>query len=112
VGRNTLHLPARASVDLRVERGFALRNATRVSAFAEAFNLLNERNLTRVETRAFLPETPVVTAGVTGPTPLVFQDAAAIAGEGLTTPAFGAPTSSTNGVSREREIELGVRVEF
>jgi len=30
----------------------------------------------------------------------------------LTTPAFGAPTSSTNGVSRERELETGVRVEF
>ena len=69
---------------------------------AEAFNLLNERNLTRVETRAFLPETPVVTNGVAGPTPLVFQDAAAIAGEGLTTPAFGAPTVSACIAARQR----------
>ena len=112
VGRNTLRLPARASVDLRVERGFAMRRGMRLNAFAEAFNLLNERNLTRVETRAFLPGTPVVTNGVAGPTPLVFQDAPTIASEGLTTPAFGAPTSSTNGVSRERELETGVRVEF
>jgi len=109
VGRNTLRLPARASVDSRVERGFALRGGVRMSAFADAFNLLNERNLTRVETRAFLPGTPATTGG---PTPLVFQDAAAIAGEGLTTPAFGAPTSSTSGVSRERELEVGVRMEF
>jgi len=113
VGRNTLRLPARASVDLRVERGFEVRRGVRVSGFAEAFNLLNQRNLSRVETRAFLLETtaPPTCPAITGPT-LVFQDAAAIACEGLTTPAFGAPTSSTNGVSREREMEFGVRLEF
>jgi hypothetical protein len=113
VGRNTLRLPARASEDLRMERGFEARRGVRVSGFVEAFNLLNQRNLTRVETRAFLLETtaPAGCPAVTGPT-LVFQDAAAIACEGLATPAFGAPTSSTNGVSREREMEFGVRVEF
>jgi len=109
VGRNTLRLSARASVDLRVERGFAVRRGVRVSGFAEAFNLLNQRNLSRVETRAFLLGTPATTGG---PTPLVFQDAATIASEGLTTAAFGAPTSSTNGVSRERELEFGMRLEF
>jgi len=109
VGRNTLRLPARASVDLRVERGFTVRRGVRVSVFAEAFNLLNERNLSRVETRAFLVGTP---ATMGGPTPLVFQDAATIASEGLSTAAFGAPTSSTNGVSREREMEFGMRLEF
>jgi len=113
VGRNTLRLPVRASVDLRVERGFGLRKGVRLSGFAEAFNLLNQRNLTRVETRAFLLGTPVpLPDGFPGPTPLVFQDATTIAGEGLTTPAFGAPTSSTSGVSRERQVEFGVRVEF
>jgi len=109
VGRNTLRLPARASVDLRVERGFTVRRGVRVSGFAEAFNLLNERNLSRVETRAFLVGTPATTGG---PTPLVFQDAGTIASEGLSTAAFGAPTSSTNGVSREREMEFGMRLEF
>jgi hypothetical protein len=112
VGRNTLRLPVRASVDLRLERGFELRKAVKLSGFAEAFNLLNERNLTRVEPRAFLLGTPVVTNGTSGPTPLVFQDAATIASEGLTTPAFGAATSSTSGVSRERQVEFGVRMEF
>jgi len=113
VGRNTLRLPARATVDLRLERGFAWRKGSRWSAFVEAFNLLNERNLTRVETRAFLPGTPLIQPdGDTGPTPLVFQNAAAIATEGLTTPAFGQPTSSTSGVSRERQLETGIRLEF
>jgi len=109
VGRNTLRLPARASVDLRVERGVEIRRGMRVSGFAEAFNLLNQRNLSRVEALAFLVGASATTGG---PTPLVFQDAAAITSEGLSTAAFGAPTSSTNGVSRERELEFGMRLEF
>ncbi len=113
VGRNTLHLPTRATVDLRIERAFPLRHATHLSAFAEAFNLLNERNLTRVETRAFLPGTPsTLPDGNPGPTPLIFQNAATIATEGLTTPAFGQPTSSTSGITRERQMEAGIRLEF
>jgi hypothetical protein len=49
---------------------------------------------------------------VTGPTPLIFQDAATVATEGLNTPAFGTPLSSTSGVNRERQLELGVRLQF
>ena len=96
-------------MDLRVERGVEIRRGMRVSGFAEAFNLLNQRNLSRVEARAFLVGASATTGG---PTPLVFQDAAAITSEGLSTAAFGAPTSSTNGVSRERELEFGMRLEF
>ena len=106
VGRNTLRLPARANVDLRLERGGAL-HGLRVSGFGEASNLLNQRNLSRVETRAFLPGT-----AVSGVTPLIFQDSAAVASEGVTTPPFGTPTSSTGGAGRERLITLGLRVEF
>jgi len=85
----------------------------RLDAFAEAFNVLNQRNLTRVETRAFLLGTPLVaTDGLSGPTPLLFQDAAEIASEGLSTPAFGAPTSSTSGLSRERQMEVGIKLVF
>jgi hypothetical protein len=46
------------------------------------------------------------------PTPLLFQDASEIATEGLNAPPFGTPTSSTTGASRERQIELGVRLKF
>ena len=69
VGRNTLRLPARANVDLRLEREVLVREvpvravpsraiparAVKLTAFAEAFNLLNARNLSRLETRAFPP---------------------------------------------------------
>jgi hypothetical protein len=109
VGRNTLRLPPRGRLDLRLARTFPGGQRLRVEGFAEAFNLLNSDNLSRVQTRAFLPGTP---ASVGAPTPLLFQDAATIAAEGLSTLPFGAPTSSTTGMSRERQVELGVRVTF
>ena len=108
VGRNTLRLPTRASVDLRLAREWKA-GAFTVNAFAEVFNLLNQRNLARVETRAFLLGTPATS---NSPTPLVFQDAATVASEGLTTLPFGTPTSSTAAFSRERQAEFGVRLSF
>ncbi len=109
LGRNTLRLPMRSRVDLRAGRGFALHEHVRLNAFAEAFNLLNTQSLSRVETRAFL----VGTAATPGaPTPLIFQDAATIAAEGITTAPFGTPTSSTASLSRERQIQFGLRFEF
>lgn len=109
VGRNTLRLPMRSHVDLRAGRAFNLREHMRLSVFAQSFNVLNMQSLSRVETRAFLVGTP---ASVGAPTPLVFQDAAAVAAEGVSTAAFGTATSSTTPLSRERQIELSVRLEF
>ena len=107
-GRNTLRLPARSHADVRVGRDFAIRSM-RLNAFAEAFNILNTQNFSSVETRAFLLGTP---ATIGAARPLIFQDAATIASEGLTTPAFGTPLSSTTGLTRERQVELGARLEF
>jgi hypothetical protein len=109
IGRNTLRLPARGRVDLRVGREFGWGGRVRVEAFAEVFNLLNSRSVSRVETRAFLVGIPA-TSGA--PTPLIFQDAATVAAEGVNTPAFGQPTSSTTGLSRERQVELGAKLRF
>jgi hypothetical protein len=107
VGRNTLRLPPRGRVDLRVGREFRV-GRVRFNAFAEAFNLLNTQSVSSVDTRAF-----EVGTAVNGVTPLVFQDAAALATEGLTTQRpFGTPNSSTTGLSRERQVEFGVRLQF
>lgn len=108
LGRNTLRLPVRSRMDLRVGRGFTFHEHLRLNAFAEAFNLLNTQSFSRVETRAFLVGTPISGA----PTPLIFQDAATVAAEGITTLPFGTPTSSTAGLSRERQLQLGLRFEF
>ena len=109
VGRNTLRLPPRGKVDLRAARELPLGGRWRLELRADAFNLLNSVSLSRVETRAFLLGTP---ASAGAPTPLVFQDAAAIASEGLSTPAFGTALSSTAALSRERQVEVGARVSF
>ncbi len=114
VGRNTLRLPPRGKLDLRVGREFAASSRVRIGAFAEAFNLLNERNVTGVETRAFVAGGAATIGGgsANGPSVLVFQNAAAIASEGLATPAFGTPNSSTAGSSKERRVEFGLRASF
>jgi hypothetical protein len=115
VGRNTLRLAPRGKVDLRLGREVKIGSGMHLNAFVEAFNLFNAENISSVETRAFQLGTAstIGNSSATGPTPLVFQDAAAIATEGLTTEVpFGTPSSSTPGTSRERLVEVGVRVQF
>jgi len=115
VGRNTLRLAPRGKMDLRLGREVKLGHGMHLNLFAEAFNLFNSENIASVETRAFQLGTAntIGNSTATGPTPLVFQNAAAIATEGLTTEVpFGTPSSSTTGTSKERQIELGVRLQF
>jgi len=73
---------------------------------AEAF-YLGSPNYTSTTTRAYQPG--VVVNGVT---PLVFQDAATVAVEGLNEQPFGAFTTASTANSRERQVQLGVKVEF
>lgn len=107
VGRNTLRLPPSVTMDLRVARSFAVERRVQVRASAEAFNLLNHRNLSSVSQRAYL-------VGRTdgGVTPLIFQDAATVAAEGLNTLPFGTPTAAGTRIAQERRIQLSLRVEF
>ena len=107
VGRNTLRLPATENLDLRATREISAGRGVRVRASAEAFNLLNHVNISSVTQRAFL-----VGTAVAGVTPLVFQSAAAIAAEGLNTQAFGTPTAASTGLSRERQVQVGVQILF
>jgi hypothetical protein len=107
VGRNTQRLPWTKNVDLRVARSFTAGDRLHLRLSVEAFNLLNHVNVTAVEQRAFLPGT-----AVNGITPLVFQDAATIAAEGLTTRAFGVPSSSADSPARERRLQAGFRLEW
>jgi hypothetical protein len=107
VGRNTLRLPDTARVDLRVGRLVRVGERVRVRGTVEAFNVANRVNYSGVEQRAFLVGTPV--AGVT---PLIFQDAATVAAEGLNTRPFGSYTAAATGVARERQVQMGLRVEF
>jgi hypothetical protein len=115
VGRNTLRLPDSANLDMRLSRSFRLSEAMHLRASAEAFNVANRLNYSGVTQRAFLVGTPVfLNNGTSGPevTPLVFQNAAAVAAEGLNVQPFGAFTAAGTSQARERQVEFGLRLEF
>jgi hypothetical protein len=127
VGRNTLRLPLAVNLDLRLSRDVPLPrlggDRVHLRAYAEGFNVLNHLNVSSVSQRAYLPcdatspsppcpLPPVPVAGVPAATMLVFQNAANVAVEGLNTQPFGTPTASGSSVYREREIQLGLRLDF
>ena len=107
VGRNVLRLPEQIDINLRLSREVPLRERTHLRLTADIFNLPNHRNISAVTERAFL-----VGASSNGVTPLVFQDAAAIAAEGLSTQPFGTFNGAGQGQARERQVQLGARLEF
>jgi hypothetical protein len=120
VGRNTLRLPDSANLDMRLSRSFRLGRigageGLHLRVSAEAFNVTNRLNLSGITQRAFLVGAPEPLNGATtGPevTPLVFQDAATVATEGLNVLPFGAYTAAATSQTRERQIQLGLRLEF
>ncbi|HEU5339618.1 MAG TPA: TonB-dependent receptor [Edaphobacter sp.] len=107
VGRDTLRLPFAYVLDLRVSRAVRISERVRVQAIAEAFNLTNHVNPSSVMQRAFL-----VGKSANGVTPLLFQNAATVAAEGLNVYPFGTVTSADATGARERRLQLGLRMEF
>ncbi len=69
--------------------------------------MLNHLNYSGIQQRAFLVGTPV-----NGITPLVFQNAATVASEGLNVQPFGTYTAAGTSQARERQVQFGVKVEF
>jgi hypothetical protein len=107
VGRNTLRLPATLRVDLAVGRSFQVRGQVRLRVGVEGYNVANHRQVAAVSQRAYL-----VGTAVGGVTPLVFQDAATVAAEGLNSVPFGVATATGTTLSRERQIQFRARLEF
>ncbi len=107
VGRNTLRLPDTVHLDLRVGRTVRLSERVNLKASADIFNLPNKVNYSSTTTRAYLEGD-----AVGGVTPLIFQDAKTIASEGLNTQPFGAFTAASTSNSRERQVQLGIKLEF
>jgi hypothetical protein len=107
VGRNTLRLPDTGRLDLRVSRAFHVTERVRMRGSVEIFNLTNRVNYSSIMQRAF-----IVGTETNGVTPLIFQNAATVAAEGLNVQPFGTFTAASTGQSSERQVQLGVRVEF
>jgi hypothetical protein len=95
-----------------VSRSFGLSEGVRLRAAAEIFNVTNHLNYSGITQRAFLAGTPGTDGAAVGVTPLVFQDAATVAAEGLNVLPFGAYTAASTNEARERQVQVGVRVEF
>ena len=112
VGRNTLRLPDTANLDMRLSRRFRMGERVSLRGAVEAFNVTNRENLSGVTQRAFLTATPGTGTAPVGVTPLVFQDAATVASEGLNVLPFGAYTAAATSQARERQVQFGVRLEF
>ena len=93
----------RSNVDLRVSRGVRVRERVLVRGLVEVFNVANQVNYSGVTQRAFL-----VGTAVNGVTPLVFQDAAAVAAEGLNVLPFGAFTAASDGCGAGAAGAVGV----
>ncbi len=107
VGRNTLRLPFTYVFDLRVGRTIHVSERVRMTAFAEAFNLTNHVNASSIMQRAFL-----VGAPINGITPLIFQSPAEVAAEGLNVQPFGTVTGADSAGTRERRVQIGLRLAF
>ena len=107
VGRNTLRLPDTSRIDLRVSRALRVTERVRARGSVEVFNLTNRVNYSAIMQRAFLVGTET-----NGVMPLIFQNAATVAAEGLNVQPFGTFTAAATGQSPEREVQLGVRFEF
>jgi hypothetical protein len=112
VGRNMLRLPDSVNLDVRVSRSFRVSEAVRLRGAVEIFNAMNHLNYSGVTQRAFLAGTPGTDGVAAGVTPLVFQDAATVAAEGLNVLPFGAYTAAGVNEARERQVQLGLRLEF
>ena len=113
VGRNVLRLPEQIDANLRVSREVPVTERLRLRFTADVFNLPNYRNISAVTERAFLVGTPgTALTGTPGITPLTFQDAATIATEGLNTQPFGSFNGTSQGQARERQVQLGARLDF
>ena len=107
VGRNTLRLPDTGRLDLRVSRALRVTERVRMRGSVEVFNLTNRVNYSAIMQRAY-----IVGTETNGVTPLIFQNAATVAAEGLNVRPFGTFTAASTGQSPERQVQLGVRVEF
>lgn len=123
IGRNTFRYPASANLDLRLTKRIPLGDRTSVELLAEAFNALNHQNVSDIQTVGYrmsndtthanmgtltwqsgqIPSTSEILANGTS-LPQYDYDATA---------AFGATTNAGSSVlSRERQIQLGVKLNF
>jgi outer membrane receptor protein involved in Fe transport len=102
---NAFQMPRTANVDLRLQKAFTLREAWKLTLSGDAFNLFNHNNVTGVDTQMYTICAAGVACAATGGTAnatnvLAFN------------PHFGVPTQSSNSLIAQRQIQVGIRLDF
>lgn len=87
---NSFQLPRTAIVDLRLEKSFTFWESRKLTLLGDAFNLFNHVNFTTADTQMY---------SISGSN-LVFN------------PHFGVPTQSSNSLIGQRQIQVGIRLDF
>jgi hypothetical protein len=112
--RNSFKGPGVHNVDARVSRTFAVHERFRVELFAEAFNVLNHRNILSVSTNLYNFQT-TSSSGTAGSSGVVCGTAL---GAGCIVPlatgatAFGAPTGTSSVIYGPRQLQLAGKLYF
>lgn len=101
---NSFQLPRTANVDFRLQKAFTIHESWQLLLSGDAFNLFNHNNVTAVDTQMFTICAAGATCSSLGSKPttnaLVFN------------PHFGVPTNSSNTLIAQRQIQVGIRLNF
>lgn len=123
IGRNTFRYPATANLDLRLGKRIRLGDHRAVELLGEALNALNHQNLTAMQTVGYRLTNDTQHANMAN---LIWQSGMEpgstvqlVDGTAISVPvfdataAFGGPTNAnSSALSRERQLQAGVRLDF
>jgi hypothetical protein len=101
---NSFQQPGTANVDFRIQKEFSIRENWKLLLSGDAFNLFNHTNFTGVDTQMY-------TICAAGPT-CASTGLPASTNELAFNPHFGVPTSSSNSLIAQRQIQVGIRLNF
>lgn len=101
---NSFQQPRTANVDFRLQKEFPIRERWKLLLSGDAFNLFNHNNVTGVDTQMYTICAPNAFCSALNSTPttptLAFN------------PHFGVPTASSNTLIAQRQIQVGIRLNF
>ncbi|HYL64329.1 MAG TPA: TonB-dependent receptor [Candidatus Methylomirabilis sp.] len=101
---NSFQMPRTANVDFRLQKQFAIWESWKLTLSGDAFNLFNHNNVTAVNTTMF-----TICAAGANCTPLGAKPAA---NSLVFNPKFGVPTQSSNTLIAQRQIQVGIKLDF
>jgi len=106
IGANAFTMPRTTNFDLRLEKGFNIWEKVKFTLTGDAFNLFNHTNFTGVDTQIYTTGTACLPAGSACPNPTSFTPTLTFNSH------FGVPTQSSNSIIAQRQIQIGMRLDF